>query len=118
MQDFRKLLVWQRSQTFAAAVYGATHAMRGRDVVSLRSQLRRASQSIAANIAEGANAAGPRDFARYLQIAIGSASEAESHLDLAVRTSVLNAASAMPLIDEVVEIRRMLIVLRRRVLAG
>ena len=118
MQDFRKLLVWQRSQTFAAAVYGATLAMRGRDVVSLRSQLRRASQSIAANIAEGANTASSREFARYLQIAIGSASETESHLDLAVRTSVLNAASAMPLIDEVVEIRRMLIVLRRRVLAG
>jgi four helix bundle protein len=118
MQDFRKLLVWQRAQAYAAAVYGATTTMRGRDVVSLRSQLRRASQSIAANIAEGANTAGPRDFARYLQISIGSASETESHLDLAVRTSVLDAASAMPLIDEVVEIRRMLIALRRRVLTG
>ncbi|QJR35515.1 four helix bundle protein [Gemmatimonas groenlandica] len=110
--------MWQRAQSFAAAVYGATTTMRGRDVVSLRSQLRRASQSIAANIAEGANAAGARDFARYLQISIGSASETESHLDLARRTSVVDDAVAMPLIDEVVEIRRMLIVLRRRVLAG
>jgi four helix bundle protein len=118
MQDFRKLLVWQRAQAFAAAVYGATRALRGRDVVSLRSQVRRSSQSIAANVAEGANTAGSRDFARYLQIAIGSASETESHLDLAARTSVLDAAVAMPLIDEVVEIRRMLIALRRRVLAG
>lgn len=118
MQDFRKLLVWQRAQAFAAAVYGATRAVRGRDVMSLRSQVRRSSQSIAANVAEGANTAGSRDFARYLQIAIGSASETESHLDLAVRTSVLDAAVAMPLIDEVVQIRRMLIVLRRRVLTG
>jgi len=118
MQDFKKLLVWQRAQAFAAIVYGATRMLRGRDVVSLRSQLRRASQSIAANIAEGANTAGPRDFARYLQIAIGSASETESHLDLARRTGVLDDAVAMPLIDEVVEIRKMLIVLRRRVLGG
>ncbi len=108
--------MWQRAQEFAAAVFGATRTMRGRDVVSLRSQVRRASQSIAANVAEGANAVTPRDFARYLQIAIGSTSETESHLDLSMRTSVLDAATAMPLIDEVVEIRRMLIVLRRRVL--
>jgi len=118
MQDFRKLRVWQRAQAFAANVYGVTQHLRGRDVVSLRSQLRRAAQSIAANIAEGANSAGPRDFARYLQIAIGSASETESHVDLGLRTAVMPAAVAMPLIDEVVTVRKMLIVLRKRVLAG
>ena len=116
MQDFKKLHVWHRAQAFAASVYSVTHSLRGRDFVSLRSQLRRAAQSIAANIAEGANTSGPRDFARYLQMAIGSASETESHLDLALRTAVMPAAVAMPLVDEVVAIRKMLIVLRRRVL--
>jgi four helix bundle protein len=118
MQDFKKLKVWDRAQTFAAALYGATMTLRGRDVVSLRSQLRRAAESIAANIAEGANAAGPRDFARYLQMAIASASETESHLDLALRTAVMPAETIMPFIDEVIEVRKMLIVLRRRVLEG
>jgi len=116
MQDFKKLHVWQRSQDLAAALYGATADLRGRDVVSLRSQLRRAAQSIAANIAEGANAASPKDFARYLQMAIASASETESHLDLALRTAVMPASVVMPLIDEVIAARKMLIVLRKRVL--
>jgi four helix bundle protein len=116
MQDFRKLRVWQRSQSLTAQVYGATRTLRGRDVVSLRSQVTRSMASITANIAEGANSAGPRDFARYLQMAIGSASETESHLDLAFRMALMPAAEVMPLIDEVVAIRKMLIVLRRRVL--
>ena len=116
MQDFKKLHVWNRSQNLAAALYGATADLRGRDVVSLRSQLRRAAQSIAANIAEGANAASPKDFARYLQMAIASASETESHLDLALRTAVMPASVVMPLIDEVIAARKMLIVLRKRVL--
>jgi four helix bundle protein len=116
MQDFRKLRVWQRAQYLTAQVYGATRSLRGRDVVSLRSQLTRATASISANIAEGANSAGPRDFARYLQMAIGSASETESHLDLAFRMALMPEADVMPLIDEVVAIRKMLIVLRRRVL--
>ena len=85
-------------------------------MVSLRSQLTRSTASIAANIAEGANSAGPRDFARYLQMAIGSSSETESHLDLAFRLALVPAGVVMPLIDEVVVIRKMLIVLRRRVL--
>jgi four helix bundle protein len=112
MQDFKKLKVWDQAQSFAATVYGATAALSGRDVVSLRSQLRRAAQSIA----EGANAAGSRDFARYLQMAIASASETESHLDLALRTAVMPAEAVMPLIDDVIAVRKMLIVLRRRVL--
>lgn len=86
--------------------------------MSLRSQVTRSAASIAANIAEGANSGGPRDFARYLQMAIGSASETESHLDLAVRLALVPAAVVMPLIDEAVAIRKMLIVLRRRVLEG
>lgn len=118
MQDFKKLRVWDRAQALASTLYGETATLRGRDVVSLRSQLRRAAQSIAANVAEGANAAGPRDFARYLQMAIASASETESHLDLALRTTVIPAAVVMPLIDEVIAVRKMLIVLRRRVLEG
>jgi four helix bundle protein len=118
MQDFRKLRVWQRSQSLTAQVYGATRTLRGRDVVSLRSQVTRSMASITANIAEGANSAGPRDFARYLQMAIASASETESHLDLALRTAVMPAETVMPFIDEVIEVRKMLIVLRRRVLEG
>ncbi len=118
MQDFTKLIVWQRAQGFAVEVQRVTERMSERRSAGLRSQLRRASGSVAANIAEGASTAGPIQFARYLQIAIGSASEVESHLDLAARLQSIPQHRLTPLVAEVQALRRMLIVLRRRVLEG
>lgn len=115
MQDFTKLHVWERAQQFAVDVYEATEPLRGTHAAGLRSQLRRAAASIGANIAEGAGQDGPAQFARYLQIAIGSSSEVESHLDLAIRVRLLTRATAHPLMAEVREIRCMAVVLRKRV---
>lgn len=116
MQDFTKLIVWQRAQAFAVEVNRATARMSERQSAGLRSQLRRAASSIAANIAEGASTVGPNQFARYLQISIASASEVESHLDLAARLQFIPPFRLASLLMEVQSLRRMLIVLRRRVL--
>jgi len=118
MQDFTKLVVWQRAQSFAISVYRATERLSESRSAGLRSQLRRAATSIAANIAEGASASGQVQFARYLQIAIGSASEVESHLDFASRLECIPPARLTPLVSEVQALRRMLVVLRRRALEG
>jgi four helix bundle protein len=118
MQNFRNLLVWQRAQDLAARVYGATQRLAGADARGPRSQLRRSASSIAANIAEGAVSTSPRQFARYLEMAIGSASETESHLDFMERIGRLHPSEARPLMSEAVQTRRMLIALRRRVLEG
>ena len=116
MQDFRKLRVWHRAQALAAQIHLATESLGGSGHGSWRSQLRRASGSIAANIAEGAVKGTARHFAQYLETAIGSASETESHLDFGSRIGAIGREQAAPLVDEVIQIRRMLIVLRRRVL--
>ena len=118
MQDFTKLIVWQRAQGLAVDVNRVTERMSERRSAGLRSQLRRASASIAANIAEGASTSGAAHFARYLQIAIASSSEVESHLDLAARLQSIPPHRLTPLVAEVQALRRMLIVLRRRVLEG
>lgn len=73
----------------------------------------RATMSVAANIAEGAARDSRTDFARFVTIAAGSASEAEHHLTVCGDLGVLDVPVAARLIGQVAEIRRMLFGLRR-----
>lgn len=116
MQDYRKLHIWKRAQALAARVHEVTEGISARGNTAWRSQLRRSSQSIGANIAEGALRDTPRQFAHFLEIALGSASETESHLDFALRVGVLHTSEALPLLDEANQLQRMIAGLRRRVL--
>lgn len=75
MQDFRKLTVWQRSHQLALATYRATARFPREERFGLMRPMRRASVSMPANIAEGCGRLGQKEFARFLSIAMGSASE-------------------------------------------
>lgn len=116
MQDFKNLMVWQRARSLSVAVHEATRSMRRGEAPGLQSQLRRASMSISATIAEGAGRSSRKDFARFISMAIASASEVEHHLTQSNDLGVLDRVIAMQLIDRVVEIRRMLFGLRRALL--
>jgi four helix bundle protein len=83
MQDFRDLKVWQRAHALVLQIYKASSRFPDHERYGLISQLRRAAVSIPANIAEGTIRASDQDFARFLQIAIGSASEVDYLLLLA-----------------------------------
>ena len=83
MQDFRRLKVWQLGHEFTLAVYAATAKFPRSESFSLTSQLRRSASSIPSNIAEGCGRGSNADFARFLQTARGSASEADYQLQLA-----------------------------------
>jgi four helix bundle protein len=83
MRDFRELQVWQKSHLLTVAVYGVTASFPIEELYGLTSQIHRAAVSISANIAEGGCRNGNADFARFLQIAAGSASELEYLLLLA-----------------------------------
>jgi len=74
----------------------------------LKSQIRRSSASIPANIAEGCGRRTDSDFARFLQIAMGSASELEYHLLLAHDLNLLDNGNYEKLDDQVTEIKKML----------
>ena len=63
MKDFRKLSVWHKAHALAIAVYQATRTYPQNELYGLTSQTRRASVSIAANIAEGCGRATDADFA-------------------------------------------------------
>jgi four helix bundle protein len=118
MQDFRRLRVWERAHRFALDVRKVTHSFPRTGYADLKSQLVSAAESIATNIVEGSAASTRKEFARFLEISIKSASEVEYQLQLAVDNAVLLPSKWKELSDEVVEIRKMLIGLRRAVLRG
>ena len=77
MQDFRKLNVWRKSHALTLRVYAETAKFPKEESLGITAQARRAAVSIAANIAEGSARDGDREFARFLYISLGSASEFE-----------------------------------------
>jgi four helix bundle protein len=108
MHDFTQLKVWVRSHRLTLAVYKDTVSFPKEEQYGLKSQIRRSCASIPANIAEGCGRGTNADLARFLQIALGSASELQNHLRLAHDLSILEPRDHERLSREVTEIKRML----------
>ncbi|MCH7591797.1 MAG: four helix bundle protein [Planctomycetes bacterium] len=115
MQSFRKLSVWRKAHELTLAVYRVTKDFPGDERYGLTSQVRRAAASIGANIAEGCGRDGGPDFARFLQLAMGSASEVEYHLLLAHDLDLLPDETYDKLSTETIEVKRMLASLIKKV---
>ncbi len=92
MSHYRQLAAWQRCHELVLVVYRATERFPASERYGLVSQARRAAFSAAANIAEGAAKRGPREFRRYLDIAIGSLAELSYVLMLARDLGLLTGA--------------------------
>ena len=108
MRDFRKLKVWQKAHQLTLSVYRVSNGFPTDERYGLTSQLRRASVSIPANIAEGCGRRGDREMSRFLQIAMGSASELEYHLLLAHDLGLLDNQLHRELEEYTTEVKRML----------
>jgi four helix bundle protein len=115
MQDFLKLQVWHKAHAVEMDIHRLTQRLRGRDMSVLRGQLERSSLSITSNIAEGAGKITSLEFARFLEMAIASASETQSQLISARDRGLLDAARHDELAGRVTEVRRMLFGLIKRV---
>ncbi|MGA9043227.1 MAG: four helix bundle protein [Terriglobales bacterium] len=103
MQDFRHLKVWEKAHGLTLDVYRSSKPFPREEIFGLTSQMRRCSASIGANIAEGTCRKGDIEFGRFLQIAMGSASELEYHLLLAKDLDLLKDADYERLAGEAVE---------------
>jgi four helix bundle protein len=108
MQDYRKLAVWEKAHLLAVDVYKATGGFPKTEQLGLTSQMKRASVSIPANIAEGCGREGTPELSRFLHIAAGSASELEYHIFLARSLGFLKDEDHSRLSDQVSEVKRML----------
>lgn len=108
VRDFRSLQVWRKAHELTLEVYRSMANFPREEVYGLTSQMRRASSSIPANIAEGCGRDGSVELARFCRIASGSASELEYHLFLAHELGLLNSEGHDRLSTEVMEVKRML----------
>lgn len=107
MKDFRTLKVWRKAHELVREVCRVTVAFPPAERYGLVSQMRRAGVSIPANIAEGCGRAGDPELARFLQIAMGPASELEYHLLLSQDLEYLSGSDHEWLTGQVIEIKRM-----------
>ncbi len=108
MRDFRRLQGWHKAHQLVLAVYQETAGFPSEERFGLTSQLRRASVSIPANIAEGCGRRTDDDFARFMDYAMGSASEVEYHLLLSRDLGILAKDPHQHLHAQTTEVKRML----------
>jgi four helix bundle protein len=117
VKDYRQLVVWQRSHKLALSIYSLTKHFPKEEMFGITRQLRRASSSIPANLAEGCGRDSDAELKRFVDITHGSAGEAEYFLllarDLGIITSTVHALVS----DEIAQIKRMLGALSRKLKA-
>ncbi len=108
MKDFRDLQVWHKAHELALDAYRASSGFSQHERYGLTSQFRRAAVSIGANLAEGCGRGSDADFARFAQIAMGSASEVEYLVLLARDLQELSEEDRDRLNARISEVKRML----------
>ena len=87
---FEKLKVWQRAVDLSGEIYQLTERFPKKEMFVLTSQIQRASDSIALNIAEGSTGQTNPEFKRFLSMALRSAMEVVSCFYLARKRRLVN----------------------------
>jgi four helix bundle protein len=108
MGDFRKLEVWHKTQDLVSSIYKLTGTFPTAERYGLTSQMRRAAVSISANLAEGCGRMGDVELRRFVRISLGSLSELECQLLLALNLQFVKSQSVCEIVAEVHSIRGML----------
>ena len=106
MHQFKELLIWNKSRLFCSKIYNVTASFPSEEKFGIVNQLRRASVSIPSNIAEGSSRNSNTDFARFLEIAIGSAYEVETQLLISSDLAFINEENTTELINLLEEITK------------
>ena len=107
VQHYRQLIVWQKAMDLAEQCYRVTRGFPKDELFGMTSQIRRASASIPANIAEGWGREGSRECIQFLRVAQGSLKELETHLILCQRVGLLLEAQALPFLVLCTEVGKM-----------
>lgn len=86
----KQLDAWKEAVALATDVYKLTETFSKTEIYGLTSQMRRATVSVSSNIAEGAARFSTKEFAQFLNIAGGSLSELDTHIEIAVNLSYIS----------------------------
>jgi four helix bundle protein len=113
MKSHKDLDVWRPAMDLATGVYEVTKVFPADERYGMTVQVRRSA--IASNIAEGAARHGDKEFLHFLHIALGSVSELDTQLEIAIRVNLASAESLKRLQEMAIRINQMLRGLARSV---
>ena len=108
MQSYKDLIVWQKSIQLVTELYRVTEKFPKTEIFGLTSQIRRASVSIPANIAEGYARKHKKEYIQFLRIAFGSGAELETFLVISKNLGFIKDDSIIKVNELLDEVMRML----------
>lgn len=106
MRNFREYDVWKNAMDLVQAIYTCTKSFPSSEIYGLSNQIQRAAVSIPSNIAEGAGRKSNSDFAHFLDMALGSAYEVETQLQIASRLNYIASQDAQSLLESTITIEK------------
>ena len=106
MRDFKKFEVWQLSHQITLKIYRSTKNFPKEELFGLTSQIRRSFASIGYNISEGSGRNSDKEFANFINIALGSSNEAENQLILAKDLGYINGIDINNLLEELILLKK------------
>lgn len=115
MRDFRQLRVWEESHDLTLRIYQITKTFPKEELFALTNQMRRSCSSIPTNIAEGCGRETNKDYAHFLQIALGSSFELDYQILLAKDLQYIDENLYSALNDKIDKIKRQLAILIKKV---
>lgn len=116
VHNYRRLAVWRKAHALTLNIRRVTRGFQRVGSGTLKTQITRSSESIPTNIVEGCFAATQREFARFLDISIKSTGEVEYQLQLSRDYGLITQRDWLSLVEDTIEVRRMLVGLRKKVL--
>ena len=114
VSSYRDLLVWRKEIGLVTLLYEISREFPADERFGLTSQIRRAAVSVPSNIAEGQARFSTREFIHFISHAEGSIAEIDTQLVIALELDCCKPAKVKPAFDAIVELRKMLNSLRRK----
>ena len=109
VQDYRNLVFWRKAHQITLDIYAETKGFPKAELFGITSQLRRASSSVSANLAEGCGRGSDPDFSRFVHHSLGSLMESDYFITLARDLGYVSQDQARRFHGQMGEVRRMLI---------
>ena len=109
VNSHKDLVVWQKAIQLCKVVYGVTEKFPKEEIYGITSQMRRSIVSIPSNIAEGRSRNTTKDFLHFLSIALGSASELETQIEISKELSFLSEQKYIEINSLLTEVSKMIV---------
>ena len=108
MKNFKQLKIWQTGKDIAVATFRLSQTLDRNESFTFSSQITRAALSIPSNIAEGSSRKSKKDYARFIEIALGSSFELETQIEIMSELEIIPKSEVDQLIELINEEQRML----------